>query len=41
MSNATVKSGKKLAAQKLFKSYEFSLFVALILVFVISALSHK
>ena len=41
MSNTTVKSGKKLAAQKLLKSYEFSLFVALIVVFVISALSHK
>lgn len=41
MSNATVKSGKKLAAQKLFKSYEFSLFCALVLIFVVSALSHK
>ena len=41
MSNATVKTGKKLAAQKIFKSYEFSLFCALILIFIVSALSHK
>ena len=41
MSNATVKKGKNLAAQKIFKSYEFSLLIALVLIIAVSALSHK